>query len=147
MLTAPVEAVNDCLAAARKIGATHTFRMLAAGACHARYFMTKSDEFRLRPRARRLQSWIMAGGDDSIRSRVREVLLRDWDPHNAGSTPAAAGTYDGYIGPLLDLLRGGAGEDEVVEFLHQRERESMCFPSLGTQRLRPVARKLLKLSE
>ncbi|HZN67709.1 MAG TPA: hypothetical protein VFB66_20635 [Tepidisphaeraceae bacterium] len=60
-------------------------------------------------------------------------------------TPAAHSTYDGYITPLLDLLRAGAGEDEVVEFLQERERESMCFPSLGTQRLRPVARKLLAL--
>ncbi len=86
----------------------------------------------------------MADGDESTRSRVREVLLNDWDPHNAGRSPAAAGTYDGYIDPLLELLRGGAGEDALVEFLHERERESMCFPSLGAQRLRPVARKLLK---
>ena len=89
----------------------------------------------------------MADGDESIRSMVREVLLNDWDPHNAGHSPAAAGAYDGYVDPLLDLLRGGAGEDALVEFLHERERESMCFPSLGTQRLRPVARKLLKLSQ
>ena len=76
---------------------------------------------------------------------MRQVLLNDWDPHNAARSPAAHSTYDGYITPLLDLLRSGAGEDEVVEFLHERERESMCFPSLGTQRLRPVARKLLAL--
>ena len=81
----------------------------------------------------------------AVRDTVRQVLLDDWDPHNAARSPAAHGTYDGYIDPLLDLLRGGAGEDEVVEFLHERERESMCFPSLGTQRLRPVARKLLAL--
>ena len=67
-------------------------------------------------------------GDDAIRTRVRQVLLADW-----------------YIEPLLRLARGGAGEDAVVEFLHERERESMCFPSLGTARLRPVARKLLAL--
>jgi hypothetical protein len=86
----------------------------------------------------------MGDGDDSVRSRVREVLLNDWDPHDAARSPAAAGTYDGYVEPLLGLLRGGAGEDELVEFLHERERESMCFPSLGTRRLRPVARKLLR---
>ena len=82
-------------------------------------------------------------GDDAIRSRVRQVLLADWDPHNAARDPAAHGAYDTYIDPLLDLARSGAGEDAVVDFLHERERESMCFPSLGTARLRPVARKLL----
>jgi len=82
---------------------------------------------------------------DTIRSRVREVLLNDWDPHDAARNPAARAAYDGYVEPLLDLLRSGAGEDAVVEFLHERERESMCFPSLGTQRLRPAALKLLAL--
>jgi hypothetical protein len=55
----------------------------------------------------------------------------------------ARGTYDGYIDPLLDLIRSGAGEDAVVEWLHERERESMCFPALGTARLRRVARRLI----
>ena len=84
-------------------------------------------------------------GDDTIRARVRLILLADWDPHNAAPNPAAHGTYDTYIDPLLRLARRGGGEDAVVDFLHERERESMCFPSLGTARLRPVARKLLAL--
>ena len=83
--------------------------------------------------------------DDTIRDRIRHVLVNDWDPHNAAGSPAAHGTYDGYIAPLLDLLRGGADEQAIIDFLHERERESMCFPSLGTQRLRPVARKLRAL--
>jgi hypothetical protein len=87
----------------------------------------------------------MAGETDTIRSRIRDVLLHDWDPHDAARSPAAAGTYDGYVPPLYDLLRGGADEEAVVEFLRDRERESMCFPSLDTRRLRPVARKLLAL--
>ena len=82
-------------------------------------------------------------GDDATRSRVRRVLLDDWDPHNAARDPAAHGTYDTYIDPLVGLVRAGAGEDDVVEFLHERERESMCFPSLGTTRLRRVARRVL----
>lgn len=85
----------------------------------------------------------MAVDGDVVRSRVREVLLHDWDPHNAARSPAAHGTYDTYIEPLLDLVRTGADEDAVVEFLHERERESMCFPSLGTQRLRRVARNVI----
>ena len=85
----------------------------------------------------------MAHDHGIVLARVREVLLNDWDPHNAARSPAAHGTYDGYIPPLLDLIRSGADEETVVEYLHEREKESMCFPSLGTQRLRRVARKLL----
>ena len=88
----------------------------------------------------------MSATDDNLRSRVREVLLQDWDPHNASGHAAAAGTYDGYINPLIALLRSGAGEEQVVEFLHEREKESMCFPSLGAQRLRRPARKLIELA-
>jgi hypothetical protein len=85
----------------------------------------------------------MPAQPDTLTSRVRAILLNDWDPHNAARTPAAHGTYDGYLPPLIDLLRSHPTEDAVVDFLHEREKESMCFPSLGTQRLRRVARKLL----
>ena len=88
----------------------------------------------------------MAAADDNFASRVREILVNDWDPHDVARNPAAAGAYDGYVGPLLAMLRAGAGEDEVVEFLHEREKESMCFPSLGTRRLRRAAGKLVALS-
>ena len=80
---------------------------------------------------------------DFIRDRVREILLNDWDPHDAARSEAARRTYDTYIGPICRLLLSGAGEDALVEYLHGREQESMCFPSLGTARLRRVARKLL----
>ena len=80
-----------------------------------------------------------------VTEEIREILLADWDPHNAASTPAAYCTYDTYIPPLIDLIRSGADEDAVVNWLHEREKESMCFPSLGTQRLRRVARMLIAL--
>jgi hypothetical protein len=73
------------------------------------------------------------------------VLLHDWDPHNASRLESAHSTYDGYIPPLLQLLTSGADEEALMEFLHEREKESMCFPSLGKQRLRRVAQKLLAL--
>lgn len=83
----------------------------------------------------------------TIRDRIRDVLLADWDPHNTSAVEPARTTYDGYIDPLYDLIHSGGDEDAVVQFLHERERESMCFPSLGTQRLRPVARKLLRAAQ
>jgi hypothetical protein len=82
-----------------------------------------------------------------IRDSIRQVLLDDWDPHNAARSEAAHGTYDQYIAPLWDLIQSGADQAAVVEFLHEREKETMCFPSLGTQRLRRPAQKLLALKK
>ena len=87
----------------------------------------------------------MVQANDPIRSRIRDVLLNDWDPHDAARSPAAQRAYDGYLGPVYELLKSGADEDAVVEYLHDREKESMCFPSLGTLRLRRVARKLMEI--
>ena len=82
-----------------------------------------------------------------LRSGIHDVLLRDWDPHNAARAEAAATTYDQYIPPLADLILSEASVETIVEWLHEREKETMCFPSLGTQRLVRVARLLLKLRE
>jgi hypothetical protein len=78
-----------------------------------------------------------------IADSVRRVLLDDWDPHNASRSEAASGTYDGYIAPLIALIQGGATEEQVMDWLHEREQETMCFPSLGKERLRRVAQKLI----
>jgi hypothetical protein len=88
----------------------------------------------------------MAQAFDELRSQVRDILLNDWDPHNASRNEAARHTYDHYIEPLISLLDSGADEDVIVRFLHEREQETMCFPSLGTARLKRPARKLLALS-
>jgi hypothetical protein len=84
---------------------------------------------------------------DTLRTRIRQVLLNDWDPHNASRLEAAQGTYDAYLSPLADLIQSGADEQQLVEWLHEREKETMCFPSLGTQRLHRVAKLLLKLCD
>jgi hypothetical protein len=77
-----------------------------------------------------------------MRDAIRQILLHDWDPHNVASRPEAHGTYDLYIDPLIQLLQSGADDEAIIDFLHSREQETMCFPSSGTRRLIPVARKL-----
>jgi hypothetical protein len=82
----------------------------------------------------------------SIRSRIREILLKDWDPSNAARFEAARGEYDNYLDPLAQLIESGADEEELIDYLHQRELEIMCFPGLDhASRLRSVARKLRAL--
>jgi hypothetical protein len=85
----------------------------------------------------------MAQSFDAVQSRVRQILLEDWDPHEAFKRPEAHGTYDGWVGPLWGVIASGAGEEQVMEWLHEREKETMCFPSLGRERLRRVAKKLI----
>ena len=79
----------------------------------------------------------------TIRNQIRQIFLEDWDPTNASRSEYAKGEYDTYISPLLDLIHSGATEQQVVDFLYDREREIMCFPGLGKQRLHRVARKLI----
>jgi hypothetical protein len=74
--------------------------------------------------------------------RIRSLLLEDWDPHDVFKRPEAHGAYDAWVAPLEEFLATGAGEEQVMEWLHEREKETMCFPSLGRERLRRVARKL-----
>ena len=88
----------------------------------------------------------MRYGEDS-RAQVRQILLEDWDPHDVFKRPEAHGAYDAWIAPLWDVIDGGAGEEAVMEWLHEREKETMCFPSLGVERLRRVARKLVALRQ
>jgi hypothetical protein len=76
---------------------------------------------------------------------VREVLLRYWDPANVAEQPDAHRTYDGWIPALWQLIDSGADESAVIAFLKEREAESMCFPALGTTRLKLPAQKLLNL--
>jgi hypothetical protein len=82
---------------------------------------------------------------DALGLAIRQVLLADWDPSNAARFEAASGEYDGYIPPLVELIRSNADEDAVVDYLFDREREILCFPGLGKQRLRRVAQRLLAL--
>ena|SRR5688572_10033425 len=87
----------------------------------------------------------MSAAPEPIRDRIREILLADWDPSNASRSEAARGAYDGYIDPLWSLIESEAGEEAIVAFLRDRERESMCFPGLDTRRLLRPARKLVAL--
>jgi len=84
---------------------------------------------------------------DSLHDRVRDVLIKDWDPTNAARSESASGAYDLYLSPICDLIRSNAGEEAIIDFLYAREHEILCFPGLGRQRLRRVARRLLSLND
>jgi hypothetical protein len=82
---------------------------------------------------------------DAFGLAIRQILLTDWDPSNAARIDAARGEYDSYIGPIAELIQSGAGEGAIIDYLYGVEREILCFPALGKQRLRRVAHKLMAL--
>jgi hypothetical protein len=57
-----------------------------------------------------------------IRSQIRRVLMKEWDPIGVKDTPEAADEYDMYIGGVYRLLKEGAPEDEI--FTHLRGIET-----------------------
>lgn len=87
----------------------------------------------------------MAAELDAFGLAIRQILLTDWDPSNAARIEAAHGEYDGYIGPIAELIQSGAGEEAIIDYLYGVEREILCFSGLGKQRLRRVAQKLIAL--
>ena len=88
----------------------------------------------------------MSPDPDSIRSQIRQILLEDWDPHEVFKRPEAHGAYDAWIDQLRATLATGATEEQVMDWLGEREKETMCFPSIGRERLRRVARRLRQIA-
>jgi hypothetical protein len=67
----------------------------------------------------------MAHGRDKYqsresRSRVREILLHEWDPIGVSGVPQAADEYDSYADKVyVMLMYDGAGAAEIAAYLFQ----------------------------
>ena len=65
---------------------------------------------------------------------LRSLLMERWDPIHVHDEPMAQGEYDGYLGPLANLLRKGATRDDVARFLSESEHRmgfTTCPDELG----------------
>jgi hypothetical protein len=60
-----------------------------------------------------------------IRSQIREILLRDWDPIGVREEARAQDEYDSYIGGVYRLLASGASPRTIAEHLARLEAEHM----------------------
>jgi hypothetical protein len=68
----------------------------------------------------------MAKVKSSLMSRIRDVLMQDWDPIGIKDLPekyrlAAADEYDSYIGGVLRMIEARKPESEISDFLHDIE--------------------------
>jgi hypothetical protein len=88
---------------------------------------------------------VPADPDVNLREQVRQILINGWDPADCARQEAAHDVYNGYISPLAELIQSGGDEEAIIDFLKEREAETMCFPALGTRHLRFVAKKLRSL--
>jgi hypothetical protein len=68
------------------------------------------------------------------RSRIRDILNKDWDP--IGGCPADE--YDGYVGKVAAMIRGGSTDNELLEYLRWAEAVQMGFNKFDGKRARKV---------
>ena len=69
------------------------------------------------------------------RRRIREVLNTEWDP--IGVSELSPDEYDGYTGQVAAMLRAGASDEELSDYLHWAETVHMGMPG-DADRLRKI---------
>jgi hypothetical protein len=73
-----------------------------------------------------------------MRDEIRSILMSEWDPIGVNDTPEAADEYDGYVGPVLDLLNAKASSDEIAAYLRNVETERMGLTDAQGKPLLPA---------
>jgi hypothetical protein len=73
------------------------------------------------------------------RRRIREVLNSEWDP--IGVADQAPDEYDSYIGKVAAMLREGASDEDLFQYLHGIETIHIGMPG-NEARLREVIRSI-----
>ncbi len=78
---------------------------------------------------------------------IRLVFLVDWDPIGVFEHSGADDEYDDYVPSFYELLRSGAPQDQLVDYLHKIERETMglsrCDAPQSVVRRQESVRKIL----
>ena len=62
------------------------------------------------------------------RARVREVLMRDWDPIGVAGEPAAADEYDSYADKAWMMLMAGRPAETIAAYLREVATILMGLP-------------------
>ncbi|MCC8186871.1 MAG: hypothetical protein LIP08_05000 [Bacteroides sp.] len=83
--------------------------------------------------------------ENSIISKIRFVLINDWDPISIGDNSNLSDEYDGYIGPIMEILRKQGDVDELAYLLKKIENLEMGIGNTNIKKLYNVAIKLKKI--
>jgi hypothetical protein len=82
----------------------------------------------------------------ALYEKIREVLIKEWDPIGVQALPEAQDEYDGYIPTLYSMLIARrSNQVEVYEYLLWLETEHMGL-SPDKQRTLYIAEKLVGIS-
>jgi hypothetical protein len=55
------------------------------------------------------------GGE--LRKVIQQALLEEWDPIGVNEFPEARDEYDGYVGPVLELVLRHSSVEEIFKYL------------------------------
>ncbi len=72
-----------------------------------------------------------------VRSKIRAILMAEWDPIGVNDVPEAADEYDAYIGGVYELLEEGASEEKISAYLRQIEIDRMEMLNASHEPLLP----------
>jgi len=61
--------------------------------------------------------------NEQLTSKVRQILLRDWDPCGVGDNDALSDEYDRYIPAIVELLAKTSSSTAINEILAKFEQE------------------------
>lgn len=81
----------------------------------------------------------------ALQLKIRDVLLKEWDPIGVQTIPEAQDEYDGYVPTLHSMLISRKPTHEVFEYLMWLETEHMGLTA-DRQRTQSIAEKLVDLS-
>ena len=76
-----------------------------------------------------------------VRSKIRDILMTEWDPIGVNDVPEAADEYDSYIGGIYGLLEQGASEESIRAHLRKIEIDQMEMVNASSEPLLPDANR------
>jgi hypothetical protein len=82
----------------------------------------------------------------ALRVAIRHVLMSHWDPIGVSDVPEASDEYDGYIGGVCDLLKDGAKDESIAEYLRCIEVDRMGLTDAHGRPLVPDERRAAAVS-
>lgn len=81
----------------------------------------------------------------AFHQKIKDVLLKEWDPIGVQAMPEAQDEYDGFVPTVYSMLMARKPINEVFEYLSWLETEHMGLTA-DRQRTQSIAEKLIGLS-
>lgn len=84
---------------------------------------------------------------NEMQKDIRTVLINDWDPVGIGNNSNLSDEYDGYIGPIIQILMQKSSIESIVLYLEKIENEDIGIEHTDIKSLYNIANKLKRIGE